>query len=804
MNDMNTPHNTDYYWLAAVCAASATAFPLLALIGWVMGLPALAQWRTGYIPMAPSAALGFALLGVGLFVHVRSPGRCQFAVAAAVLAALLAGVLVAGSVGGFKTALEDLVYDQPLYIQGARIGHTSPITAAVLLLAGLALLALSAPRAEEARARARARLVGPLAVAVTTVGAVVLLGYLYGTPLLYGGAMIPVSLPTAATMLLMGMGLLAAAGPQAWPLRLMEGDSVGARMARALLPVMLCLIVGGNWVAIGMFRAGINPMLGVAIMALLALAAVSVIIVFIGRSVGGEIDRAEAARRGTEERFRLFYEGSPIPYQTMDAEGRLLDVNQAFLEATGYEKKQDVRGRWCGELLNPASRKWMKEHFADLKEQGGMKQMELEAVRRDGSHLDILVDASVGYAADGAFQQIHWVWSDITDRKRAQATLAEAKAVAEAASHAKDRLMATVSHELRTPLTPLLIRLSMLQEDPQMPAALQESLAMMRHSVEVESHLIDGLLDLTRMTQGRVHLKPEVVDAHELVERALAMSAEEDDAMGPTIRCELKAMHHMVHVDPTRMQQVCWNIIKNAKQYTPLGGTLTIESENTDAQMLELRFIDTGAGIDPDFLPRVFDAFERGSSMGHVRPSGLGLGMAIAKSLMQQLGGSIHVASEGLGKGSTFTVRLPLAAATESTGPARPTQPLCDGVAGPVRILLVEDDDATREVMTEVLRTSGHEVVTAATMKQALAAAESGEFDLLVSDIGLPDGSGLDVMRWFKDHRPIPGIAVSGYGTEEDLQRSLAAGFFTHITKPIPASTLRWAIQEAMAPVPGS
>jgi CheY-like chemotaxis protein len=315
----------------------------------------------------------------------------------------------------------------------------------------------------------------------------------------------------------------------------------------------------------------------------------------------------------------------------------------------------------------------------------------------------------------------------------------------------------------------------------------------------MESRLIDGLLDLTRMTRGKLQLKCEVLDGHELVERALATAAQEGSVAGPAIRRQLEATQSMIYVDPTRMQQVCWNIIKNALQYTPGDGTLTIKSRNPDDRTLELRFVDTGAGIESEFLPRVFEAFERGPNMGHLRPGGLGLGMAIARSLIQQLGGSIHAASAGAGKGSTFTVQVPLAGPAQPSAPARVASATSesDTATAPLRILLVEDDAATRQVITDMLRAVGHEVATAATIKQALAAAEAGTFDLLLSDIGLPDGSGLDVMRWFSQHRPIPGIAVSGYGTDEYLRRSLEAGFVTHLVKPIPASTLRWAIRQA-------
>ncbi len=497
--------------------------------------------------------------------------------------------------------------------------------------------------------------------------------------------------------------------------------------------------------------------------------------------------------------------------------GRFIDVNDVACQQFGYDREEflQMTPLDIDACDDPAAfAVWAKE----LAEKGQIL-WESTGLRKDGRRIPIELNTSL-FDLGGRPAMIS-ILRDMTLRKRTEAALAAAKTAAEEASRAKDRLMATVSHELRTPLMPILMRLSMLQEDPQVPASLQKSITMMRQGIELETRLIDGLLDLTRLARGKLQLKPEFVDAHELLERALAMSAEEDDAMGPAIRRDLKATQHMVHVDPLRMQQVCWNIIKNAMHYTPLGGTLTLESDNTAEGMLELRFIDTGIGIDSEFLPRIFDAFERGPNMADVRPGGLGLGMAIAKTLMQQLGGSIAVASEGRGKGSTFTVRLPLASTTaggegagsdggdgEGAGgqPARPASPLPDVPApapaapAPLRILWVEDDPTTRKVLAHLLRTMGHNVQPTSTVQEAIAAAESQAFDLLLSDIGLPDGSGIDVMRWFSQHRPIPGIAISGFGQDEDMQRSLVAGFAMHLVKPVPVSTLRRAIQEATAP----
>ena len=796
MNAMDRPVAADCCRLAEVCAASTAFLALLALVGWMTGLLILAQWHPSYPPMGPSAALGVALLGAGLFVCVRwQRGGRWFAITAGLLVVGLTGLMLAGVWSGFDATLEHLLFSQPQRVNGMFVGM-SPFGAASLLLAAAGLTLLTCAPVSQGR-QPLASLVGALAVGVTAVGAIHVLSYLYGMPLMYRGPIIPFTLPGAVAALLIGVGLLATAGTQAWPVRLLCGPSVGARMTRALLPVMLILMLAGNLVAVALRQAGLHPVLGEAIESLVYIVSLGAVTLFIARRVGGDIDRAEASRRRSEERFRLFYRDSPVPYQTMDMQCHLIDVNQAYLNAMGYPRKEEVVGRWCGEFLSEISRKSLQEDFPVYLKQGVVRQVVMEAVRRDGSHMDIMVDASMGDAADGAFQQIHCVWSDITQRHQAHVAVADAKAAAEAANHAKDHLLATVSHELRTPLTPVLVTLSMMQEDPQVPPAMLPDIAMMRGRIELEARLIDGLLDLTRMTRGKLQLKLELVDAHVLLDRALSVAVQDGDACRPTIQWELKAADHFVWADPTRLQQVCWNILKNALQYTPDSGTVHIRSRNTAGGMLELEVADTGAGIDPEFLPRIFNEFERGPRASRHRAGGLGLGLSIAKSLMEQLGGSIHAASEGPSRGTSFTVRLPIANEQSLELPPELQPPPHAGAAVPsLRVLMVEDDAQTTDAVSHALRDMGYHVTAATTVSEALAAGAREKFDLLLCDIGLPDGSGLDVMRWFGKHQSIPGIALSGYAAPADLQRSCNVGFAMHLIKPIAIGALRAAIQE--------
>jgi two-component system CheB/CheR fusion protein len=255
-----------------------------------------------------------------------------------------------------------------------------------------------------------------------------------------------------------------------------------------------------------------------------------------------------------------------------------------------------------------------------------------------------------------------------------------------------------------------------------------------------------------------------------------------------------------VQADAARLQQVFWNLLRNAIKFSPPGGRIQVRghlgSGSEQPRLLSISVSDQGQGIDPAMLPRLFRAFEQGQRAGSF--GGLGLGLAISKGIIELHGGSISAASDGVGKGSTFTLTLPLEAASLSPqvqapslqGHAHESEP-----AAALRILLVEDHPDTARIMARLLKAEGHHVTRAASVSSALAAADSGEFDVLMSDLGLPDGSGYDLMEQLVQRgRKIPAIAVSGYGRAEDIERSLAAGFCQHLTKPVSFDPLHEAL----------
>ncbi len=367
---------------------------------------------------------------------------------------------------------------------------------------------------------------------------------------------------------------------------------------------------------------------------------------------------------------------------------------------------------------------------------------------------------------------------------------------AEAASAAKDRFMAALSHELRTPLTPVLIwTSSALAERTVLPGSLREDLHMVRRNIELEARLIDDLLDFTRLGRGDLQLEKSACDVHEEVRHAL--ETVEADAVGKSLAVEwdFQATQPAVCGDCARLRQIFWNLLRNAVKFTPAGGSITLRSRDDRPGWMRVEIGDTGAGIAPEKLPIIFDPFEQA---GQERSGGLGLGLAIARMLVELHGGTMEAASAGLGRGATFTVRLECATENgegELTCESSPT-----GIERPLRILLVEDHANTLEMLARILRRGGHTVTTASSVggaREALACGCTGSeaFELIVSDIGLPDGTGWEVMAEARRHIPIAGIALSGYSAEEDIRRSMEAGFTTHLIKPVDVDRLRAAIR---------
>lgn len=376
-----------------------------------------------------------------------------------------------------------------------------------------------------------------------------------------------------------------------------------------------------------------------------------------------------------------------------------------------------------------------------------------------------------------------------------------ARAEAEASNLAKDRFLAVLSHELRTPLSPVVMTIPAMEMDPELPYKFREDLAMVRRNIDLEVKLIDDLLDLSRITSGKLKLQMQPVRVHEQLLHVIHSSAGDASSKRLSVRHDLQASDDRITGDPGRLQQVFWNLLRNAIKFTPEGGQIAIATR--DAQEnghVVVTVRDSGVGIPPELLPRVFDAFEQGGSGTTRQFGGLGLGLAIAKAVVEMHGGTIAAASAGTGLGASFTLGFRTASSRQSTESATSKALQVERhPAAPCRVLLVEDHADTARTMARLLGSAGLSVVTAGSVASALQLAASQPFDIVVSDIGLPDATGYELMQQLKDRYATKGIALSGYGMEGDIRQSLESGFVEHVVKPVDIAHLVAVIRRVVA-----
>jgi nitrogen-specific signal transduction histidine kinase/CheY-like chemotaxis protein len=408
---------------------------------------------------------------------------------------------------------------------------------------------------------------------------------------------------------------------------------------------------------------------------------------------------------------------------------------------------------------------------------------------------------------------------DVTATKLNEEELSRAKEAAEAANNAKDNFLAILSHELRTPLTPVLAAVALLEEDKTTPPHVLREIEMIRRNTQVEARLIDDLLDVTGIAHGKLQLNRQVVNVRSLLEHAMQNYCAGTAAKkNLRVSMEITATETHVFADGSRMTQVLWNLLQNSCKFTPEGGTIEIQVYNelsdrsvtTDpprssaAPTLVVAIRDSGIGISSEKMPRIFNAFEQGERVRTRVFGGLGLGLAISRAIVELHGGTISAQSAGQDKGAKLTIRLQTVPAPPQTRTAHAPRPIVSTkpTAQGLRVLLVEDHADTAHQLTRLLRRAGHEVSLAGTIREAqelvIAAQRNPEcgFDFLISDLGLPDGSGHDLMRDLVRHYHIPGIALSGYGMNEDIRDSMNAGFSRHMTKPVDWHELKLAIQK--------
>jgi hypothetical protein len=497
-----------------------------------------------------------------------------------------------------------------------------------------------------------------------------------------------------------------------------------------------------------------------------------------------------AAVEAERDEYIDLYEIGPVPALSLDAAYAIRRVNHAAAHLLG-DAPVGLFNRSFRGLVTPRDRAMFAAALA--RASTGSK------VEKFRVHLELPllpafpIHVWVRYSRSRNVFELRLL--DLREQERAEAEarrLTESERVAREASAAKDKFIAVLSHELRAPLTPVLAAASSLRAKP-LPAPIRDAFEMIERNVAAEARLIDDLLDVNRIVRNKMQVECRVCDVHEIAQDALSTLAADREAKSLDLEVELNARHHYANVDPLRLRQVFMNLLKNAIKFTPEGGHLRVLSWNNGLS-LALELEDDGIGIDAEAMHRLFEPFmeERNTAAA----GGLGLGLAISKGLIELQGGKLSAHSRGPGHGSRFVVEVPTVATRPVAVPkvVRPRSEPPNSLDSPPRVLLVDDHEDTIEILCELLTENGFAVETANSV-QAAQRVDLEHVDVIVSDIGLPDGNGFDLMRELRTKTNRPAIALTGFGMESDVKASEDAGFDLHLTKPIDIEQLLTAIE---------
>jgi len=525
-------------------------------------------------------------------------------------------------------------------------------------------------------------------------------------------------------------------------------------------------------------------------------------------AAGHARELTERAGRAREAKLSAIVNQATAGLAQTDLEGRFVFVNRRYCELVGRAADEVINVAFA-DTVHAEDRARAAAALRGLTVEEPEAGIETRHVRPDGSLHWVDVSLSLVREADEP-RSIAIVALDATGRHAAEeaaragdlerrellARERKARQEAEAASQAKDEFLAVVSHELRTPLNTVRLWAGVLRNGPRDAQTIARAVDTIDRNAVLQARLIEDLLDVSRIVSGRLRLAVERVDLTGIIKpaieavraaahnKAILLTSALDPAAGPVLG------------DSTRLQQVVWNLLSNAVRFTPAGGRVTVGLKRLGPEA-ELTVTDTGRGMAPGLLPRVFDRFRQGESGTMRSHGGLGLGLSIARQIVELHGGTIRADSPGEGRGATFTVCLPLAAVRPepAASRARPKEP--DRASSRrlenVDVLVVDDDAETREVLKVVLGFEGARVTTAPSVADAVAAIERRWPDVLVSDIGMPGEDGYDLIRRVRRleavrGRHIPAIALTAYAAAEDRRRTLHAGYDTHVAKPVEAS----------------
>jgi PAS domain S-box-containing protein len=520
--------------------------------------------------------------------------------------------------------------------------------------------------------------------------------------------------------------------------------------------------------------------------------------------------RATEALRENEQQLSLALKTGRLGSWQLDFKTGILSTSDQCKVNFGLPLEANFSHQQLFELIHPDDRPWVQLSIEQAVATNTDYDVEYRTIWADGSTHWVLVRGRCFYNPDGTPRRMVGMSMDLTDRKRAELEreqlLAQAQAAqtqAEAANRTKDQFLAVLSHELRSPLNPILGWAKLLRTREFEPAVQQKAIETIERNAKLQSQLIEDLLDISRILNGKLTLESGLVDLESTLRGALDTVQLAADAKAIQICTVLEPLQ--IWGDANRLQQVSWNLLSNAIKFTPNGGSVTLKLEQQGTQA-QITVSDTGKGISPSFLPYVFDSFRQADGSTTRKFGGLGLGLAIVRQVVELHGGTVRAESLGEGQGSTFIVQIPCQTLAPNSHPLVPSQPLLHTNRLPlsaIQVLLVDDDDDSRGFAAFVLEQSGAIVTAAASAREALIAIASFSPDILVSDIGMPVLDGYELIHQIRSlptrfTQSLPAIALTAYAGEVNQQQALNAGFQMHLAKPIEPDKLVQAIGELL------
>jgi PAS domain S-box-containing protein len=733
----------------------------------------------------------FAGIAVILLATERRMWTLNYARIMATLTLVVAALSLVQHIAGVNLGIDTLLisreWGQKAAVAPMRMG---PPASTSYTLLGTALLL--------ATFTTRARLVASsLALGTLLVASLSLTGYWFGADQLFGIARftgiacitsIEVAVLSIATMAIVPeYGLVAA---------LRRDDAGGALLRRLLVPVVVVPFALG-WLRIIGEEAGYYGLeFGTALRTLSEIVLLLLLLWWTAKSISWHASTAHSA----EGRLAAIIESSGDAIIGKSLAGIIQSWNEGAERTFGYSATEAI-GKHITFIIPPDRVDEDAHILTRIRRGEAVPHFETIRVRKDGTLVDVSVSVSPIKDANGQIIGASKIARDITERKllekeREQLLQSEraARNEAERASHLKDEFLATLSHELRTPLNAIVGWSQILNVESDTDE-LTEGLDAIRRSARTQAHLIEDLLDMSRIISGKVRLDVQNVDLCAVIEAAIDSVRPAADAKSIRLRKVLDPHAGPVSGDPTRLQQVIWNLLTNSIKFTPKEGKVDVVLERVNSQV-EVTVSDTGIGIAPAFLAVIFERFRQVDSSTTRSYGGLGIGLSIVKQLIELHGGTVTAASEGESKGSTFVIKLPLAPVRPNGSREHPRTPThgsfdCQGIdlAG-VRVLVVDDEPDARELVRRLLGQCGAEVIAAGSAAEGIDRVRTFRPHVLVSDIGMPGTDGYQFMRSVRslaveEGGQTPAIALTAFARSEDRMQAMMAGYQVHVAKPI-------------------